>query len=441
MQRLIGAVRPAVRVLDPRDEDLGIREHLLQVCNKGNGASHSHPDRFDSPRAAEGLECDTGGWRVSVCKIGVAPLPRGEVEFGPEGYVSHEVAPYGFHCCIGILPWCEAQAELRAGRWLDRVRRHGDGGHVDADDRQGGSAPEPRGDASAPCQPDAVEHSRVGSILCFRVLHFGIGGHDEAGDGYVPFLVMERRDEPGQKRRRVQHGASEDPGVDGVAQHADPEGAVHESSQARRERGGADGPVARVRNHDDVGRESFAVRVEEFSEARRSCFLLALDEERDTHPGGVAQDFRDRAPSRQMDHDPRFVVRCAATEQAPAADLRGERRGVPEREVSRWLHVMVGVEQDGRPAWRRGAAGDDGRSTGLAVRPFRSEDFSPVEARGGGQLGDGLRAALELRRVEGIPCDAGDGGKRHELCECGVEPAFDGVTDLGDDVRREGWGI
>ena len=76
-----------------------------------------------------------------------------------------------------------------------------------------------------------------------------------------------------------------------------------------------------------------------------------------------------RAQRRDVRHDPGLVVGGAAAVQAPAADGRLERRGLPQRLVADRLHVVVRVEQDRRAAVARGARGEH---RGLArSRPCR----------------------------------------------------------------------
>ena len=136
---------------------------------------------------------------------------------------------------------------------------------------------------------------------------------------------------------------------------AHPQGEPRVAAQRHGQRGCARVPVARIGDDDDVGAERIGVVGEELGERARARLLLALDEQRDTEVEVRAQSLLEGAQRRDVRHDPRLVVGGSAAVQAPAADGRLERRGLPERFVADRLHVVVRVEQDRRPAVARGA--------------------------------------------------------------------------------------
>ena len=94
------------------------------------------------------------------------------------------------------------------------------------------------------------------------------------------------RDEQG---RRVEHGAAEHAGVDGVVQDLDLDGAVDQAAEAGGQRGDADLPVAGVGDDDHVGAQQFPVGFEEGAERRGAGFLLAFEEEGHAEAKVVAQ--------------------------------------------------------------------------------------------------------------------------------------------------------
>ena len=107
-------------------------------------------------------------------------------------------------------------------------------------------------------------------------------------------------------------------------------------------------PVARVGDDDHVGAERVGVVGEELRERPGTGLLLPLDEQSDAEVEVISQRRPSRAQRCDMRHDSGLVVRGAAAVQAAAADGRRERRGLPQRLVADRLHVVVGVEQDGR---------------------------------------------------------------------------------------------
>jgi hypothetical protein len=109
------------------------------------------------------------------------------------------------------------------------------------------------------------------------------------------------------------------------------------------------------------------VGFKEGAERRRSCLLLALDEQGDADPEAVAQDLRQCAQGTHVGHDARLVIRRSPAVQAAVAFDGGERVALPQVRISRRLHVVVCVEQHRRLARGGRASGDDGGPAGDAV--------------------------------------------------------------------------
>ena len=125
---------------------------------------------------------------------------------------------------------------------------------------------------------------------------------------------------------------------------------------------------------------------EQLAQRRRAGLLFAFDEHGDADRGLAVE----RPHRRQMCCDTGLVVGSAAAVQPAVALGRLERCGDPLARVALGLHVVVGVQQDGRRAGRGGVAGYDGRGTALA------DDAHIVEPDSGEQVGDRLCAAVHL---------------------------------------------
>ena len=107
-------------------------------------------------------------------------------------------------------------------------------------------------------------------------------------------------------------------------------------------------------------RRSAALSERNCANEREPGLLLALEEQHDAEVEVRSDRFGQRAERGDVRHDPGLVVGGAAAVQAAAADRRLEGRRLPERLVADRLHVMVGVEQDRRPAVARRPGGEDG---------------------------------------------------------------------------------
>jgi len=93
---------------------------------------------------------------------------------------------------------------------------------------------------------------------------------------------------------------------------------------------------------------------EQRSQRRGTDLLLPVDQDGDRHAGVRTQCTQRRTVRR----DAGLVVGRAPTVEPPATLDRFERLAVPLAEVANGLHVVMGVEQDGRGAGGTGAIPD-----------------------------------------------------------------------------------
>src|SRR6266545_4334492 len=294
----------------------------------------------------------------------------------------------------GVVAWRQPDADLRASARSQRVGGVGHPGRVDRQHRRRRLGPDPPGEAAGPQQLDAVEQAGLGPEPLLGVVEIGgLGGHQPV-DGDVALLVVQARQHPAQGRQRVRGRAAVDAGVDAVLEDPHLDHAVDQAAQGGGERGRAGLEVGGVGQHDDVGRQLAAVALQQRPERGRADLLLALDEHGhpDRRPPVVG------AQHRQVRGDPGLVVGGPAAVQAPIPFDRRERRAGPGARIAGRLDVMVGVEQDGRLArWRRAA----GEHRGLAALDA-VEDLDLGRPGAAEQPGRHLRAATHLRRGAGI---------------------------------------
>lgn len=158
-------------------------------------------------------------------------------------------------------------------------------------------------------------------------------------------------------------------------------------------------PVAGVGHDNDVGGQPVAVGLQEVAEAWGACLFFTLEEEGDAE-SELLNLGQDRAQGCDVHHDAGLVVCCTAAVKA-AIDFCGLKRfGVPQFFIARWLHIVVGVEQDRWLAIAGRSVCHDGGSahgTGFGGHP---QDVHLFHTGIANQLGHGLGASVQLRRVE-----------------------------------------
>ncbi len=126
-----------------------------------------------------------------------------------------------------------------------------------------------------------------------------------------------------------------------------------------------------------------------------------------------------------MHDDAALVIGRSPTDEAPFAFDRLERRRVPFFVRSRGLNVVMGIEQDGRCAFRGGDLPVDG-----GVGTFDFEEADVAEPRRLEKRRDLLGRASDLFRVE---ARGGHGRDADEFFEFGAS-LREAVSDCGCEV-------
>jgi len=137
---------------------------------------------------------------------------------------------------------------------------------VQPDHADGGLQPGTGRDRAAADQLNAVEHRGIGPNAFGGLLDCGVLATHQALDGDIAVLVVQGRQQPAQGGQGVRHHATELTGVDRVAQGADLDNAIDDSTQAGGEGRLADTPVSAVGNDVEICREIIGVVGEDASE-------------------------------------------------------------------------------------------------------------------------------------------------------------------------------
>jgi hypothetical protein len=200
---------------------------------------------------------------------------------------------------------------------------------------------------------------------------------------------------------------------------------VHDAAKARGERRQPGVEVRGVREHEHVASQPLALRAQEAREMERADLLLALDDPLHVdrkaslalEPGALRSD---------VEQDARLVVHDAApVEASVAAAGRLEGRRPPVREPSRWLHVVVGVDE------RRRRVGScvEPLAQHVGVRAGHAQDLDALHAGAFEQLRDVGSRSFELRGIEAARRDARDRRQLHQLLDARFEAALERVGD------------
>ena len=141
-----------VGVFHTGDQNLCLREGLLQVGDERNGAAHAGLHGFQVPGGAHGVQ---GGLRtvcVHLGREGHAGIHGGVADLGAVGCVGLDVLGERAVCVFGGVAGCETGADACSGEDCQGVGGGCDGGDVHADDGDGRLGPQAGGDGSGACE-------------------------------------------------------------------------------------------------------------------------------------------------------------------------------------------------------------------------------------------------------------------------------------------------
>jgi hypothetical protein len=90
----------------------------------------------------------------------------------------------------------------------------------------------------------------------------------QAVDNHVPAVVVQRRDQPGQRGQRVRDGAAVRATVHRVIEGPDLDDEVDNSPQRCGKRGRAERPIGAIGQHDNVGPQQILVLFQKTAQVR-----------------------------------------------------------------------------------------------------------------------------------------------------------------------------
>ena len=202
----------------------------------------------------------------------------------------------------------------------------------------------------------------------------------------------------------------------------------HQAPEARGQRGQSGAQVGGVREHDHIGLEPLAVRLEELGEVGRPDLLLALDEELDVERGRACA-LEPGAQRGEVEQQSGLVVHDAATVESAVAPVgRLEGWALPALLAPGRLHVVMGVDQNRGRVSRPEPFTDD-----VGVSAGELQDLDAVELDRGEERGHRIGRALDLTRVKPRRGDTRDARKVAQL----DQRAIDARLELARDLRGQ----
>ena len=198
------------------------------------------------------------------------------------------------------------------------------------------------------------------------------------------------------------------------------------ATQRRGDGGFAHLPVRRIRHDDDVGGELILVSIEERRERGRTDLFLTLDEHDDVDRQILAKDRQ----GTQVHRNAGAIVGRTAAINAVSTNLRLVGIHAPAAQLTHRLHVVMGVEQNGRGALDAIRMSDEG---GLALSPVGggfAQDLG-IQSKGREALADMLGAALHVGGVRGIRRHRRNRHKLREFLQQGRESRLQALPQNG----------
>ncbi len=299
VQRLVDAVRTGVGVADRGDQDRRAGERVGELGDERDGAALADQHRFPPPGAGEGGPGGVGDRALEGDLGRLARVAVGDGHLGAPGRVGLQVVAQAAQGPAGVVAGSDPQADLGPGARDEGVRRPGDRGGVEGDDRDRRAIPQAFDHRAVAEVVDALQHPGLGPQPVGRVLQVRPGAVVQPGDGDVALVVVQGGQQPAQGGQGIGRHAPVRAGVDRVVEGPDLHHAVGQPPQRGGERGLADGPVAGVGDHVDVGGQPVAFGGQDRGQGRGADLLLALDEHRHADRGRPVEGAQTRRGGRR----------------------------------------------------------------------------------------------------------------------------------------------
>ena len=164
----------------------------------------------------------------------------------------------------------------------------------------------------------------------------------KAGNRDAAMIIVDLRQQAGERHRRIFHAAAEDAGVQIARRPAQLDFKRDDAAQRVGERGMFQAGHSGVGNDDGIAEQFAAIFFEKVREAFAADLLLAFDDERQIARQRRAG-FEMRFDGLEMREVLAFVVSRAARVNRAACDARLKRRRCPQLQRLRRLHVVMAV--------------------------------------------------------------------------------------------------
>ena len=221
VQTLVRAVRSGVRILDPRDEDLGLGKGRREGGHEVDRAADADLDRLDTPGIGERRSGRRVGRSGRRGLEGLHRLARRDLHVRTPRRAQHQVVDERRAGGVGVIRRTDPQRDLGPRTGDERQRRILHCGRVDADDGDRRTGPQPGGEVPASDQCHTLEHTRVCPQCGFgEVERVGCTGR-QAVDGDVALVVVQSGQQPRQYRQGIGDRPAVEAAVDSVLQRRD----------------------------------------------------------------------------------------------------------------------------------------------------------------------------------------------------------------------------
>ena len=110
------------RIFNAGDDDLSVREGLLELGNEGNRTANTDIDRLNAPSISEGLLDQMRNWGIDIGKVSGAKISIRNFDTCTEGGVLTKVLLNRIHRLTRVDTGNRAHRQTEANVRNDRIR-------------------------------------------------------------------------------------------------------------------------------------------------------------------------------------------------------------------------------------------------------------------------------------------------------------------------------
>ena len=120
--RFVLGVSIRQRIFNAGDDDLSVREGLLELRNEGNRTTNTNIDRLHAPSISEGLLDQVRNWGINIGKVAGAKISIRNFDTCTEGGVLTKVLLNRVHCLTRVDTGNRAHRQTEANVRNARIR-------------------------------------------------------------------------------------------------------------------------------------------------------------------------------------------------------------------------------------------------------------------------------------------------------------------------------